>query len=131
MIELAFLAIVAAFVGWLMRRKRQHRSTATTAGEPVGLPCMLKRPAQGSRWKAGRLLIDGAGPLAWEAAWGRRTTVLPTGLRQTGLRPPSPREAMAVNPRSAIVECESPEGQVLIAVMPEELDAATKALATG
>ncbi|MFF7608145.1 hypothetical protein [Streptomyces parvulus] len=129
MIELAFCAVAAALVGWLVRRRRQQRSAGAAAGEAVGLPCMLKWSALGSRWKAGRLLTGGAGPLAWEAAWGKRTTVLPAGLRRTALRSPSPREAMVFNPLSRVVECESPEGDiVLIAVMPEELELVTKAL---
>lgn len=110
-----------------MRRKRQQRSTAVAAGEQAGVPCMLKWSAQGSRWRAGRLLI-GAGPLVWKPSFGKQEATLPVGLRRTGMRSPSLREAVAFNPRSRILECESSDGEVLIAVMPEELDHVIKAL---
>jgi hypothetical protein len=38
------------------------------------------------------------------------------------------REAMGLNPRSRIIECEADGETVLIAVMPEELDPVVKAL---
>ncbi|MFI8964916.1 hypothetical protein ACIGO8_22695 [Streptomyces sp. NPDC053493] len=127
MIELVVGVVAVALVGWLMRRKRQQRSNVTAAGETAGVPCMLKWSAQGSRWRAGRLLI-GADPLTWKSSFGRQEAVLPADLRQADLRSPSLREAMAFNPRSHVVECESSEGEVLIAVMPEELDRVIKAL---
>lgn len=103
-------AVAAALAGWLMRHKRQQRSTAIAAGEPTGVPCMLKWSAQGSRWKAGRLLI-GAGPPVWKPSFGKPEAVLPTDLRQDAVRSPSLREAVAVNPGSRIVECESSGGR--------------------
>ncbi|MFG3111454.1 AbrB/MazE/SpoVT family DNA-binding domain-containing protein [Streptomyces tendae] len=128
MIELVLGAVAAALVGWLMRRKRQQRSTAIAAGEQTGVPCLLKWPAQGSRWRAGRVLI-GAGPLVWKPSFGKQEAALPAGLRRTGMRSPSLREAVSLNPRSRIVECESSDGEVvLIAVVPEELDHVIKAL---
>ncbi|MFD5440670.1 hypothetical protein [Streptomyces tendae] len=125
--ELTMCVVAAALVGWLMRRKRQRRSTAVAAGEQAGVPCMLKRSAQGSRWRAGRVLI-GAGPLVWKPSFGKQEAALPAGLRRTGMRSPSLREAVSLNPRSRIVECESSYGEILIAVMPEELDHVIKAL---
>ncbi|MEU3689914.1 hypothetical protein [Streptomyces narbonensis] len=127
MIELAFFAAVAALVGWLMSRKRRQRSTAIAAGEAAGVPCMLKWPAHGSRWRAGRLLI-GAGPPVWRASWGSRELALPTDLRRTGTRPPSAREGMSINPGCRILEYASSGGVVLVAVMPGELDLVAKAL---
>ncbi|MGW4271483.1 hypothetical protein ACWEGQ_03780 [Streptomyces seoulensis] len=88
---------------------------------------MLKWSAQGSRWRAGRLLI-GPGLLAWKPSFGKQEAVLPADLRQAGVRSPSLREAVAFNPGSRIVECGSSDGEVLIAVMPEELDHVIKAL---
>lgn len=88
---------------------------------------MLKWSAQGSRWRAGRLLI-GAGSLVWKPSLGKRQAALPADLRQSGMRSPSLREAVAFNPRSRVVECESSDGKVMIAVMPEELDHVIKAL---
>ncbi|MEU2241311.1 hypothetical protein ABZ572_18130 [Streptomyces sp. NPDC018338] len=127
MIELAFLAALAALVGWLVNRKRQQRSTAIAAGEVAGVPCMLKWAAQGSRWRAGRLLI-GAGPPAWKPSRGKAEVTLPADLRRTGTRSPSVREGMSINPGSRIVECASSGEAVLIAVMPEDLDHVIKAL---
>ncbi|MFG2639872.1 hypothetical protein ACGFYP_02650 [Streptomyces sp. NPDC048370] len=129
MIELAFLAVVAAFVGWLMRRKQQQRSTAIATGEVAGVPCMLKWSAQSTRWRAGRLMI-GPGPLVWKASLGKQEAALPTDLRQMGVRSPSLREAVSLNPRSRIVDCESSGGPILLAVQPEELDQVIEALAS-
>ncbi|MFE9045855.1 hypothetical protein ACFYOG_33770 [Streptomyces sp. NPDC007818] len=127
MIELTIGVVAAACVGWLLRRKQKQRSAAAAAGEPVGLPCMLKWSAQGSRWKPGRLLT-GADRLLWQPSWGRRSVALPADLRQAGVRSPSTREGMVINPGSRIVTCDSSDGEVLIAVMPPELDHVIKAL---
>ncbi|MFE6225403.1 hypothetical protein [Streptomyces sp. NPDC057854] len=91
---------------------------------------MLKATAQGSRRRSGRLLVGAdAGAPVWKPSFGKRETVLPDDLRQVGVRPPSVREAMSVNPGSRIVECDSSTGKILIAVMPLELDQVVKALA--
>ncbi|MCX5396125.1 hypothetical protein [Streptomyces sp. NBC_00102] len=127
MFELVIGVVAAALVGRLMRRKQQQRSTAIAAGEPAGVPCRLKWSAQGSRWRAGRLLIS-PGPLVWKPSLGSQEIVLPADLRQAGLRSPSLREAVSVNPGSRIMECDSSGGKVLIAVMPVELDHVIKAL---
>ncbi|MEV8434933.1 hypothetical protein [Streptomyces chartreusis] len=58
----------------------------------------------------------------------RQAVVLPADLVRAGVRSPSLREAVAVNPGSRIVACESSDGEVLIAVMPPELDHVIKAL---
>ncbi|MER5965870.1 hypothetical protein [Streptomyces sp. NPDC002057] len=128
-VSLAVAAVAAALVGRLMIRKRRQRSAALAAGEAAGVPCMLKWAAQGSRWRAGRLLI-GAGPPVWRASWGRREAALPADLRRTGTRPPSVREGISINPGSRIVEYASSGGTVLIAVMPDEVDQVVKALET-
>lgn len=98
------------------------------AGEPAAVPCMLKCPAQGSRWRAGRLLIDGSGPLVWRGFSGKQESALSVDLHHTGTRSPSFLEAVVINPRSRIVECGSADGKVLIAVMPEELHHVIEAL---
>ncbi|MEU3482707.1 hypothetical protein ACI2LO_14930 [Streptomyces sp. NPDC033754] len=126
MIEFAFFAALAALVGWLVNRKRQQRSTTIAAGEVAEVPCMLKWAAQGSRWRAGRLLI-GANPPAWKPSRGKPEVALPADLRRTGTRSPSVREGMSINPGSRIVECTSSGEAVLIAVMPEYLDHVVKA----
>ena len=111
-----------------MRRKRRQRSDAVAAGEPAGVPCMLKWAAQGARWRAGRLLVPGAGPLVWTPSLRKSETELPAGLRRAEVRAPSVREALAINPGSRIVRCESSDGEVLIAVMPDDLATVIAAL---
>lgn len=127
-IELGFFAVLAALAGWLMRRRARQRSEAMADGEPAEVPCMLKWAALGSRWKVGRLLLTGTDPLLRTSFPGRREVALPRGLRRTGVRAPSVREGLTINPRSRIVECESAEGEVLIAVMPEDLEHVTEAV---
>jgi hypothetical protein len=89
---------------------------------------MVKWAGLGSRWKVGRLLLTGADPLLRTSFPGRREVALPPGLRRTGVRAPSVREGLTINPRSRIVECRSAEGEVLIAVMPEDLEQVTEAV---
>lgn len=72
----------------------------------------------------------GPGPLVWKASLGKQEAALPTDLRQMGVRSPSLREAVSLNPRSRIVDCESSGGPILIAVQPEELDHVIEALAS-
>lgn len=110
-----------------MRRKRQQRAATLAAGKSAGVPCMIKWSAQGSRWRAGRLLI-GADPLVWKPSFGKQAVVLPADLCQTAVRSPSLREAVTINPGSRIVECDSSDGEILIAVMPPEVDHVIKAL---
>ncbi|MER8042533.1 hypothetical protein [Streptomyces sp. NPDC094032] len=131
MIELVVLVAVVVLVGWLVVRKQKQRSAAIASGEEAGVPCMLKWPAQGARWKAGRLLIGGGsgGSLVWQPSSGKQEVPLPTDLRRTGLRPPTMREGMTINPSSRIVECQSSsDGDILIAVMPLDLPHLTNAL---
>ncbi|MFB9434607.1 hypothetical protein [Streptomyces showdoensis] len=127
MIEVVVGMAGAALVGWLIHRKQQQRSSAIASGQQAGVHCMLKFAERGSRWKAGRLLI-GAGPLVWKPSFGRKETALPADLRQAELRSPSMREGMSINPASRIVECESSDGKISIAVMPPDLDHVIKAL---
>jgi hypothetical protein len=49
-------------------------------------------------------------------------------FRRVGVRSPSLREAMKINGGSRIVECTSPEGPLLVCVMPNELDHVLTAL---
>ncbi|AYG78202.1 hypothetical protein DWB77_00309 [Streptomyces hundungensis] len=88
---------------------------------------MVKWPARSPRWRAGRLLIS-AGSVVWKSSYGKQEVALPTDLLQTGFRSPSLREAVAINPGSRIAECDSSDGEVLIAVMPSELDHVVTAL---
>ncbi|MEU0368744.1 hypothetical protein ABZ070_00495 [Streptomyces sp. NPDC006283] len=127
LIEVLAAAAAAALVGRLVLRRRRQRAALVDAGEEAGIPCMLKRSTGGSRWRPGRLLI-GTGPLAWQASWGGRRSALPAGLRRTGVRAPSMREALGINPGSRIVECEAADEVILIAVMPQELDHVLKAV---
>ncbi|UYQ65683.1 DUF2550 domain-containing protein [Streptomyces peucetius] len=127
MVELVLLGALASLIGWLVHRKQRQRSSGVAAGDEAGIGCMLKGGPAGARWRPGRLFVA-SGPLTWKASWGGRTVALPAGLRRTGLRPPSTREALGLNPRSRIVECEAGDEVILIAVMPQELDPVVKAV---
>ncbi|MFJ7272500.1 hypothetical protein ACIQV3_38720 [Streptomyces sp. NPDC099050] len=117
MIEFVFFAGVAAATGWLMRRKHRRRQAA---GSPAGLPGMARRPAGSGRWRSGRVYAD-QGAARWVP--GRGEPVLLTGARATGVRVPSVREGISINPGSRIVTVESAEdgGGMEIAVMPLDL----------
>ncbi|MGW5422849.1 hypothetical protein [Streptomyces sp. NPDC003943] len=130
MTELVFFAAVAALVGWLVRSGQRRRSAASAAGEAVAVPGLLKGPGQGARWRAGRLVI-GAEPPLWRPSGGGQELALPADLRPAGTRPPTLREAIRFNPRARVVACESAEGPVLIAVLPEELEQVLGALERG
>ncbi|MGC5343040.1 hypothetical protein [Streptomyces sp. DT171] len=112
----------------LRRQASRRRGAQGMGAAPVGIPCMLKWEARSARWRTGRLVAGEAGSLTWIPSWGKREVALPAELRRTGARAPSVREGMSFNPRSRIVECASPEGDVLIAVMPEELTRLAQAL---
>jgi hypothetical protein len=129
-VEFMFLALVALLVMGLVRRTQRRRAAKIRSGEQVGVPCMLKWPSQGPRWRAGRLVI-GSEPLIWKPVLGKQTITLPADLHRTGTRSPSLREAMSVNPLSRIVECGSSGGEVWIAVMPGDLPHVTDSVRAG
>lgn len=116
-----FFAGVAAATGWLMRRKHRRRQ----AGGPVpGIPGMARRPAGTGRWRSGRVYAD-QGAARWVP--GRGEPVPLTGARAIGVRVPSVREGISINPGSRIVTVElggeggeGGEG-IEIAVMPLDL----------
>lgn len=123
MIEYVVLAGAAAGTAWLMRRKHRSRQ----AGAPVpGIPCMARRPAGSGRWRSGRVYAD-QGAARWVP--GRGEPVALTGARATGVRVPSVKEGISINPGSRIVTCEFAEdsggddgsGGMEIAVMPLDL----------
>ncbi|MFJ4867625.1 hypothetical protein [Streptomyces sp. NPDC088757] len=117
-----------ALVTWLVRRKVRQRTEGAERGDEIGVPCMLRHPAREGRWLRGRMRVGPSG-MTWEPSTRAGTAVsLPAELRQTGLRAPSLREAITINGGSRIVECASPEGTVLIAVMPYEVEHVLKAL---
>lgn len=112
-IEFLLFALVAAGTGWLLRRKHHQRREA---GSPAGIPCMARRPAGGGRWRTGRVYADQDAP-RWQP--GRGPAVPLAGARATGLRPPSVREGISINPGSRIVACALEDGGTMeIAVMP-------------
>ncbi|MET9856478.1 hypothetical protein ABZY57_26490 [Streptomyces sp. NPDC006450] len=119
MIEYVALAGAAAATGWLVRRKHLRRQAAP----PVpGIPCMARQPAGTGRWRSGRVYAD-RGAARWVP--GRGEPVVLTGGRATGVRPPSVKEGISINPGSRIVTCEFDEGggsgAMDIAVMPLDL----------
>ncbi|MCY0939194.1 hypothetical protein [Streptomyces sp. H34-S4] len=115
MIEYVFIAGAAAGTGWLMRRKHRRR---VAAGPAVGIPCMARRPAGSGRWRSGRVYAD-PGAARWVP--GRGETVVLTGGRATGVRAPSVKEGISINPGSRIVTCAYEGGDMEIAVMPLDL----------
>lgn len=117
MIEYVVLAGVAAGTGWLMRRKHLRRQAVA----PVpGIPCMARRPAGTGRWRSGRVYAD-QGAARWVP--GRGEPVALTGGRATGVRAPSVKEGISINPGSRIVTVEfaGDGGGMEIAVMPLDL----------
>ncbi|GHD70177.1 hypothetical protein AB0C97_34275 [Streptomyces goshikiensis] len=116
MIELVFLAALAAVTGWLIRRKHRER---TAAGLPQGIPAMARNPAGAGRWRAGRVFAAPAGEVRW--APGRGEPVALPGVRATGVRPPSVKEGLSINPGSRIVACAYEGGTIEIAVMALDL----------
>ncbi|WP_404960332.1 hypothetical protein [Streptomyces sp. 147326] len=113
MIEYVFLAAGAAGVAWLLRRKHLAR---TATGPVPGIPGMARRPAGEGRWRAGRVYADG-GAARWVPERGEPVP-LPGG-RATGVRVPSVKEGIVINPGSRIVTCTyEGGGSIEIAVMP-------------
>ncbi|MCX5197022.1 hypothetical protein OOK31_24520 [Streptomyces sp. NBC_00249] len=117
MIEFALFALLAAATGWLVRRKHRQR---LAAGSPQGIPGMARCPAGSGRWRPGRLYADQGAP-RWQP--GRGPAVPLEGARATGVRVPTVREGISINPGSRIVTCALPRdgGAVEIAVMPLDL----------
>ncbi|MEU6314256.1 hypothetical protein [Streptomyces sp. NPDC047014] len=113
MIEIVVAALGAAGVGWLVRRKHRERMAAAP---PAGIPGMARRPAGEGRWRMGRLYAD-EGAARWVPARGAPLPL--PGARATGLRVPSVKEGISINPASRIVTCVyEGGGSIEIAVMP-------------
>ncbi|MEV6957131.1 hypothetical protein [Streptomyces sp. NPDC051183] len=116
MIEFVLAASVAAGAGWLLRRKHRAR---VAAGPVAGIPCMARRPAGEGRWRIGRVYAE-PGAARWVPRRGA-PVVLAEG-RATGVRMPSVREGISINPGSRIVTCTYADGGTMeIAVMPLDL----------
>ncbi|MBT2473005.1 hypothetical protein J7E97_35445 [Streptomyces sp. ISL-66] len=99
MIEYAVLAAAAAGTGWLMRRKHRRRQAVAPA---PGIPCMARQPPGRGRWRSGRVYAD-RGAARWVPRRGE--PVLLAGARATGVRAPSVKEGLSINPGSRIVTC--------------------------
>ncbi|MGW6980618.1 hypothetical protein ACWGE1_14405 [Streptomyces sp. NPDC054932] len=113
MIEYVVLAGAVAGAGGLLRRK--HLARTATAPVP-GIPCMVRIPAGEGRWRAGRVYADG-GAARWVPQRGEPVEL--PGARATGIRVPSVKEGISINPGSRIVTCVHEGGGSLeIAVMP-------------
>ncbi|AQT72289.1 hypothetical protein [Streptomyces sp. fd1-xmd] len=123
MIEYVVLAGGVVGVGWLVRRK--HRARVATAPVP-GIPGMARQPAGAGRWRPGRLYAD-AGAARWVPQRGEAVE-LPGG-RASGLRVPSFKEGISINPGSRIVTCSyDGGGSIEIAVMPLDVRELLEAL---
>ncbi|MFD7259779.1 hypothetical protein [Streptomyces sp. NPDC059874] len=116
MIEIVVAVLGAAGAGWLLRRKHLRR---LAAGPEAGIPGMARHPAGEGRWRLGKLYAD-QGAARWVPRRGEPVP-LPGG-RATGLRAPSVREGLSINPGSRIVTCAYEGGGTIdIAVMPLDL----------
>ncbi|MFF4102146.1 hypothetical protein [Streptomyces sp. NPDC001903] len=108
-----------------LRRKRRER---LAAGSPDGIPCMVRHPAGAGRWRMGRV-FTGPGGARWVPRRGEPVPL--TGGRATGVRAPSVKEGISINPGSRIVSCAygsaadgeagAAAGTIEIAVMPLDL----------
>ncbi|MEY2233591.1 hypothetical protein [Streptomyces sp. BF23-19] len=113
MIEIAGVVLGAVGAGWLLRRKHRAR---TATGPVPGIPCMVRIPAGEGRWRAGRVYAE-EGAARWVPQRGE-PVALPGG-RATGIRVPSVKEGIVINPGSRIVTCAyDGSGSIEIAVMP-------------
>ncbi|MFE2329238.1 hypothetical protein ACFXD5_35950 [Streptomyces sp. NPDC059385] len=116
MIEYVVMAGVAAGTGRLLRRKHRQR---VAAGNVAGVPGMARQPAGEGRWRMGRLYVE-EGAARWVPRRGEPVPL--PGARATGVRAPSVREGMSINPGSRIVTCGYEGGGTIdIAVMPLDL----------
>lgn len=107
------VVLAAAGAGWLLRRKHRER---TAAGPVPGIPCMVRFPAGQGRWRPGRVYGE-RGAARWVPQRGEPVE-LPGG-RATGVRVPSVKEGISINPSSRIVTCAyEGGGSIEIAVMP-------------
>ncbi|WP_411105821.1 hypothetical protein [Streptomyces sp. cmx-4-9] len=123
MIEIVGVVLAAAGAGWLLRRRHRQR---TAAGPPAGLPCMVRVPAGRGRWRPGRVHA-GEGAVRWVPQRGEAVEL--SGGRVTGVRVPTVREGVAINPGSRIATCVQPDGAALeIAVMPLDVRELLEAL---
>ncbi len=122
-IEYVLLAGGVVGVGWLVRRK--HLARAGAAPVP-GIPGMARQPAGQGRWRPGRVYAEG-GAARWVPERGE-AVALPGG-RATGLRVPSMKEGISINPGSRIVACTYDGGGTIeIAVMPLDVRELLEAL---
>ncbi|MET9691876.1 hypothetical protein ABZY81_25905 [Streptomyces sp. NPDC006514] len=113
MIEIVGVVLGAAGAGWLLRRKHRAR---LVAGPAAGIPGMGRVPAGEGRWRMGRVYVD-QGAARWVPRRGE-SVALPGG-RATGIRVPSVKEGISINPGSRIVTCAyDGGGSIEIAVMP-------------
>ncbi|MGW7194406.1 hypothetical protein, partial [Streptomyces sp. NPDC054838] len=78
-----------------------------------------RHPAGRGRWRAGRVYAD-QGAARWLPRRGPAVGL--SDARTTGVRPPSVREGLSINPGSRIVGCAIAAGpDIEIAVMPQDL----------
>ncbi|MFJ7585880.1 hypothetical protein ACIQZO_00490 [Streptomyces sp. NPDC097617] len=113
MIEIVVVGLGVLGAGWLLRRKHRAR---TAAGPVPGIPCMARIPAGEGRWRPGRVFEE-QGAARWVPQRGEPVE-LPGG-RAGGVRVPSVKEGISINPGSRIVTCTfDGGGSIEIAVMP-------------
>ncbi|MET9699752.1 hypothetical protein ABZY31_22905 [Streptomyces sp. NPDC006529] len=118
MIEFVCVLLVAGGAGWLVRRRLRRRAAAGPDAAPLGIPGMARLPAGQGRWRMGRV-CGGPGEVRWVPARGEPVAL--DGVRSTGVRSPSVREGMSINPGSRILSCVHAGGTADIAVMALDL----------
>ncbi|MER5886199.1 hypothetical protein ABT160_20445 [Streptomyces sp. NPDC001941] len=128
MIDLALFALLGLFFAMLFGARAKRRAAAAAQGEGLAVSCFLKHPARPNRWLWGRLDVT-PGTTTWTAhTKAGAGLALPEGLRKVGERRPTLREAIKFNPRCRVLECASGEGELLLAVMPEDAEHVREAL---
>ncbi|WP_211257219.1 hypothetical protein [Streptomyces megasporus] len=120
MVELVAVLVGGGTAAWLLRRKGRQRAESAARGETIAVPCLVRHPVRGGRWKRGRMLV-GPGSMVWRPAGGHGgPDRLPPRLRKVEVRRPTWKEALWINGGGLVIECASAEGEVWIGVMPRE-----------
>ncbi|MFF1264189.1 MULTISPECIES: hypothetical protein [unclassified Streptomyces] len=85
-------------------------------GRRIKVFCVLKDP-QVPRWTRGHFVIE-SGAWSWEpGSRHENPLMLPTDLEVVRVRKPTLKESTRLNHRYFVMECTSPQGEVLVAAL--------------